>query len=78
MEGNTILISSTYEGLDRALKRAEKKGYVSPFSAQNIDDEDVVIQRYPDCIQLMTFQNNGWIRINEYYPDGTTTETYEK
>lgn len=28
--------------------------------------------------QYKTYQHNGWIRINEYYPDGTTTETFEK
>lgn len=28
--------------------------------------------------QTKTYQNNGWIRINELYPDGTTTETFEK
>ena len=25
-----------------------------------------------------TYQNNGWIRVNETYPDGTTTETFER
>ena len=28
--------------------------------------------------QIKTYQNNGWIRINETYSDGTTTETFER
>lgn len=79
MEGTkVIIITATYKGLDEALKRAEQKGYISPFCAENIEGENIVIQRYPDCIQLMTFQHNDWIRVNEYYPDGTITETYER
>ena len=35
------------------------------------DDEEKVTQH-------RTYQDNGWTRINEYYPDGTTTEMYEK
>lgn len=27
--------------------------------------------------QCKTYQNNGWVRVNETYPDGTTTETFE-
>lgn len=80
MKGKVKMIigADTYKGLDKALKCAERDGMISPFCSENEQKESVVIQRYPDCIQLMTFQSNGWIRINEFYPDGTTTETYER
>lgn len=29
-------------------------------------------------VQMKTYQNNGWTRINESYEDGTTTETFER
>ena len=28
--------------------------------------------------RVITFQKNGWIRINDYYEDGTTVEYYER
>ena len=27
--------------------------------------------------QYKTYQSNGWVRVVEYYPDGTITETFE-
>lgn len=27
--------------------------------------------------ELRTYQKNGWTRVNGFYPDGTTTETFE-
>lgn len=48
----------------------------------NENGEYVVIRTYTNedgevVKQTKTYQNNGWIRINETYPDGTTTETFE-
>ena len=37
-----------------------------------VNDEEEYVQK------VVTFQNNGWTRINEIYPDGTTTETFTK
>ena len=50
---------------------------------QNGNGEFVIIQTYTNAAgeevrQQKTYQHNGWIRINESYPDGTTTETYER
>ena len=28
--------------------------------------------------QYKTYQNNGWVRTNEIYPDGTTTEAFDR
>ena len=48
----------------------ENGEYVSVHTYTNEEGETVK--------QYRTYQNNGWIRINEYYPDGTITETYER
>ena len=53
-----------------------------PLSATNEDGENVVIgqgtnedgERY---YELTTYQNNGYIRTNWYYENGTAEETFE-
>ena len=54
------------------------QGKSLPLSAENSDGEYVVIEGNENCYILTTAQHNGWCRINEYYPDGTATESYEK
>ena len=49
---------------------------------QNDDFEYTEVSYYKtetgeSVTRYKTYQNNGWIRINEYYEDGTTTETFE-
>lgn len=49
---------------------------------QNEKGEYVIVRTYTNedgekVKQYKTYQNNGWVRINEIYPDGTTTETFE-
>lgn len=50
--------------------RNEKGEYVVIKTYTNEDGEEVK--------QCKIYQDNGWVRIEEYYPDGTMTETYEK
>ena len=51
-------------------------------ATSTITNENVVIERGNDGAQnffkLTTTQRNGWHRINTYYADGSTEETYEK
>ena len=47
----------------------------------NENGEYVVVRTYTNengdnIKQTKTYQDNGYVRINEYYPDGTTTEEY--
>ena len=49
-----------------------------PLSATADSGEDVIIEGGDNCYRLTTLQNNGWLRINEFYEDGTITETYER
>lgn len=55
-----------------------KSGANLPLCATNDKGENVVISGGKDMYHLMTFQSNGWCRENEYYPDGTITETFSR
>ena len=49
-----------------------------PVWGENENGEMVILEGNKNCYQLTTVQNNDWCRINEYYPDGTVTEIYER
>lgn len=49
-----------------------------PLMAENENGETVIVERGTSCIIVTTLQPNDWCRVNEYYPDGTITETYER
>lgn len=53
-----------------------------PGTAVTPNDENVIVSREPYedsyCYRLDTYQNNNWIRVNRYYPDGSIDETYVK
>jgi hypothetical protein len=63
----------TYSEIDRLVA-----GRRLPLSAETDTGEWVIIEGGDDYYQLTTVQNNGWCRINEFYEDGTITETYER
>lgn len=44
----------------------------------NQDGEKVIVQKQRTCIATTTSQDNNWLRINYYYPDGSTEETYRR
>lgn len=53
-----------------------------PLVGTNENGENVIIEeRFEDethAYVLTTLQRNDWRRINTYYSDGTSDETYEK
>jgi hypothetical protein len=53
-----------------------------PATATNDKGENVVITTEPfessKCYRLDTYQENGWIRSNHYYPNGDTDECYDR
>ena len=55
---------------------------VGIYTTKNYDNENVIVQVIrgieEEHLQVITCQNNGWLRINCYYLDGTTTETFKK
>lgn len=53
-------------------------GLSLPCTAHNESGEFVVIEKSGSAFRLTTLQSNNWLRINEYYPDGTITETFER
>lgn len=61
------------EGIRELLKDTESGMY----SSKNEDDERVIVMREVGCgLDVLTFQNNGWLRVNyfteEGYNDGET------
>lgn len=53
-----------------------------PLVAHSSTGELVVIERGKDeageFFKTVTSQENGWLRINTYYADGSAEETYRK
>ena len=54
-----------------------------PLAGVNEDGERIVIGagHTDDGVQyywITTYQKNGWVRITNYYEDGTTEETYSR
>lgn len=50
--------------------------YEGMFPATNEHGEKQNISFYPDKIELVTFQYNGYERQNTYWYDGTSEETF--
>jgi len=68
--------------MDYKYLRELTSGRTLPLSATNADGENVIIEEGREegvhYYRLETIQKNNWSRINHYYEDGTSTETYEK
>ena len=48
------------------------------FTSTNEYGDNIIVEVFDDRLKISTSQSNGWTRINEYYKDGTTTESYIK
>ena len=57
------------------------KNRILPVGGTNVDGEDVIIEKGKrdgqNFFKVGTLQNNGWIRVNYYWEDGTREELYE-
>jgi hypothetical protein len=47
------------------------------YPGVNENGETVFISIYHDRIVVSTMQDNGWNRINTYYRDGSSDETFD-
>lgn len=47
-----------------------------PFFGKDEDLQDVEISVYKDQIIKVTYQNNGWVRKDIYWRDGTVEELF--
>ena len=73
----------TYEDI---LELIEDTGFTVddlPLTSVNDDGENIVVDREDTedgqiVLKLSTAQSNGWMRVNYFWPDGTTEEMYEK
>lgn len=48
------------------------------FFGENECGERVRISIHPDMIVVETYQHNDWTRINTYYRDGSSDETFTR
>lgn len=49
-----------------------------PLTGVNEDSETTITEITDEFVCVMTFQENGWIRRNYYYTDGTCEEFYDR
>ena len=53
-----------------------------PLTAKTESGEDVIVDAFTQDEKIVwhiaTLQDNGWIRINLYYEDGTVEELFDK
>lgn len=47
------------------------------YSGANESGETLHISIFPDKINVLVFQDNGWLRRSVYHRDGTSEEIYE-
>lgn len=74
---NTLKIDfSDFSQLLSLMERHEEFPYM--IVAKTRENEDMWISINKDRITARTFQKNDYERINTYYKDGTTTETFSK
>ncbi len=75
MENKTIPINpKNYAALVELMDH--EKDYSSVLVGTNENGEDTITTIEKDYIEVETNQNNGWIRRNVYWRDGTTEELY--
>lgn len=65
-------MGDTYESLNEILGTSEQ------LFGKNSDGENVIVERYEDCILTVTFQRNDWIRKDYFYDDGTVEELFTR
>lgn len=76
-DGEKLIIDpSDYEGMISLMERASE--FPMPWSGKNDDGEETMVSIGEDNIIMETCQNNGWLRENTYWKDGTVEESYHK
>ena len=64
--------------LDGMLKLMDEHGDSKfPFTGTNEQMEQISISIAKDRIDVVTYQDNGWVRRNVYHRDGTREELFE-
>jgi len=72
----------SYPAFDRMML---EKGYTLgdlPLSGEDAEGNDVILSAASSDGGIVwtvhTYQENGWVRINNYYPDGTIDELFDR
>ena len=75
-------INLTYKDILQFIEDCGYTIYDLPLSSVNDDDEDIIVdaENTPEgkvVLKFTTVQNNGYLRVNYFWPDGTVEETFE-
>lgn len=70
-----IFDPSDFKGMLKLMD--EKCDSETMFLGENTEMEDTTISIFRDKIVYVTYQNNGWVRRNIYYRDGSSEELYD-
>lgn len=49
-----------------------------PLVGENEDGDMVMTEVTQEFVKITTYQQNGWVRVNYFYTDGTVEELYDK
>ncbi len=72
---NFVFNPSDYESMIELMDEKGDSGTM--FNGSNENMEDTTISISHDKINCVTFQNNGRVRRNTYWRDGTREETFD-
>ena len=64
------------KGMISLMQKADE--FDQPWVGENNEGERVLISVNHDNITTQTFQNNGWLRENVYWDNGTREELFYK
>lgn len=64
------------KNIKKIIKTYGKSGLLT--TGETINGESITLSVCENYITIETLQHNGWTRINTYWADGTTEETYKR
>ena len=77
--GKTLQIDpNDFKGMEALMERANEPQFEMPWSGINDEGEHTLTSVNNDNITVQTFQNNGWMRENIYWKDGTFEELFSR
>ena len=69
-----------YEKIFDLVQKYKSEGHLLPCTATNEDGENIIISEGMNdgmhCFHVQTMQNNGHIRVNDYYSNGESEEYF--
>lgn len=73
---NIVFDPTNTKSIKKIIKTHGKSGLLTTGKSAN--GENIILTVGEDYITTETLQRNDWIRVNTYWADGTTEETYKR